>query len=125
MLSEIDQIIFDRLSVRSWRNAIDVIAGTWRRSVDFVGLELILSRLFSWAKAMRADPVLLSHVESGGDGGLRTMLFKLTERGAEIRRRGLSRHDELPADYLAGVRPIRSRRWVRIRKRGEWTLQRI
>jgi hypothetical protein len=123
-LSETDQVIFDFLSAHSWRSAIDLITKCLR-SIDYVRLEFIPFRALSWAMPMRSDPVVLSRVESQRDGALRGMLFKLTEMGADIRRRGLSVRDELPAVHVAGIRPSKGRRWVRIRKRGHWELQQI
>jgi hypothetical protein len=123
-LSKVDQVIFNLLSAHSWKSAIDLIS-KYTRSIDSGGLEFVPFRLLSWARTTRDDPVLLCRVESQQDGDLRGMLFKLTARGAEFRSRGLPLHDQFPAVHLAGIRPSKSKRWVRTRKRGRWILQQI
>ncbi|MEM9646112.1 MAG: DUF1835 domain-containing protein [Planctomycetota bacterium] len=127
ILSEFDQFLLEHLGSKRRVRPYDVVIEFLnnRPLVAWCPALLINYRIRSWERHSQECPVLLGK-KIDGVNTLNDMEYELTNRGKEIRDRGIKASTEAPPMNLGGVELYQGRSpWVREGNRDDWQIKRF
>jgi hypothetical protein len=127
-LSELDQVVFDRLQADTWLRPADLVPGN-ARMFDFFGCfgdRFLPRRLRDWAGHTQQDPAVLMKEEAKGVNEMTATSYQLTAFGVRLRDQGLETPGEAPPMFIGGCRLYaKNPTWIR-RNRGEhWQIEQL